>query len=292
MKRIQIIITLVIIVAFAIIALQKKHHTTNESPDHKTELANTEKVDSTDIKKFWHLYNYATDFRIDGLNKQAAKWYEKALKINPLHQDGLYYLGSVYFKMKQYDKARECWNKLKIINPGSSRAFSQLGNLYGCYTNAAWFDAAKASDFYEKANNLNKEETGPLLNLSKIALLSGNLKQSNTYLTEVLKTNDNSPSAFFLQGYFNWRKGNIKAASQQIRHARNAVRNTKYAHLEGATKNGNSPLAQENFECDPVSEFIADILAQGFKVNDEITNIIYQQFDQKLNNILKRQQSS
>ncbi|MCX7697030.1 MAG: tetratricopeptide repeat protein, partial [Bacteroidales bacterium] len=64
---------------------------------------------------------------------KAIEWYEKALSKDPNSHEILYNLGNAYYKNRQYDKAKEIFQKLldQTLDPSlKSKVYYNLGNTY------------------------------------------------------------------------------------------------------------------------------------------------------------------
>ncbi|NIV96528.1 tetratricopeptide repeat protein [candidate division KSB1 bacterium] len=151
--------------------------------------------------------------------EEAIAAYEKALELNSEHEDALYYLGGLYLEVGNLKKAKEAWIRLAEMNPNSARAHSQLGNLHLTLEQPEFFDIAKAEDEFKKALEMNKEETGPLLNLGQIALLKGKLTDAKHNFELVVGSNFKSVEAHFLNGYIVWKQGDVSRATASFREA-------------------------------------------------------------------------
>ena len=81
------------------------------------------------IRLFWDAYNSARSLRTRKEYEPAAREYERALEIDPQHEDSLYYLGSCLLEVGEYEKAVQVYERLVILNPRSNRGLSQLGLL-------------------------------------------------------------------------------------------------------------------------------------------------------------------
>ena len=82
-----------------------------------------------DIVRFWGLFNEATSLRMQGDYDSAARVYEEALTINPVHEDCLYYLGQSREEVAQYREAAGAFESLIAANPVSARGHLALGAL-------------------------------------------------------------------------------------------------------------------------------------------------------------------
>ena len=197
------------------------------------------------IRLFWQMYRQATRLRIQGEWAATVPAYQKALELDPGHEDSLYYLGNVLFELARYAEAAVHWRKLLEVNPASSRAHTQLGVLYSCGLPNAPFDLDRAEREFTQALELNKEESGPLLKLGEVALLKGELERAFDYLNAVSRSNSRSPMAHYLMGYIHWQRGDGQAAGQALHKAVELSRASKAsasASSEGDTRSGSGPL--------------------------------------------------
>jgi len=165
---------------------------------------------------FWKLYREATLMRVAHLTQRASDTYARALELNPHHEDVLYYYGSMRLDLGDFAGAARAWNTLVAINPSSARAHSELGLLYSCLDAAAPFQLDSAQTHLERAHEINREETGPLLRLGEVALLRGDLDGAKRNFQKVLVTHAGDASARFYAGYVEWKKGNTVVAQHEF----------------------------------------------------------------------------
>lgn len=176
--------------------------------------------------RFWQLYRDATNDRTAGRTAAAADGYAQALALNGAHEDALYYLGSMQLELGRFSAAESTWQRLLALNPSSSRAHASLGVLYSCPEATGRFDPVAAAAQFERALEINANQTGPLLGLAEIALMRGDPATASRHLDRVLSTNGSSVEAWFLKGYVAWSRGDVEQAStsfaEAVRHARAA----------------------------------------------------------------------
>ena len=122
------------------------------------------------VSTFWTYYNRATKYRLQDKPDSSIIAYQDALKLNPNHEDALYYIGIMYMKVDSFEQASETLEKLTKLNRQSERAFLQLGNLYFCVNHSNYFQPEKSKLYFERAYELNKETSNPNLRLGEIAL--------------------------------------------------------------------------------------------------------------------------
>lgn len=200
------------------------------------------------IRQFWKAYRGATDLRVRGEAELAARAYEEALGYDPNHEDALYYLGNTAFDSGQYAKAEQAWRQLVEVDPLSSRAHAQLGALYYSVAPGAPFDLARAHAELTRSMDLNREETGPLIQLGEVALLSGDMETATEFVGLSRQANPFSSGTRYLEGYLAWRSGDVVAA---VRHLTRAVElsqgkgpASESASNEGATSRGMRPMLE------------------------------------------------
>ncbi len=195
------------------------------------------------IKAFWEAYRKAQKFRVEGNWEEAAKYYEKSLKLDNNHEDARFNLGNMYLEMEQYEKAEACWLKIVETNPTSARAHMQLGRLYLSYDIPGTFDIAKAKEEFTETFKINKVITAPSMLLGHVALLQGDNDAAGEYFRSVMGSDIKNVEAYFLLGYVYWKNGETDKAREMFGKA---VRNTvpekaiKDVLSEGDTKGGKS----------------------------------------------------
>ena len=194
---------------FVCITLLKKWplQVNSENVERESTFVNKEK-----IRRFWEIYRQAGEDRIAGRLRKAAHGYRNALKLNEQHEDALYYLGNVSLELGEFKDAEKAWKDLVEINPNSTRAHFQLGDLYLAFRQNELFAIRSAESEYRLALEINKEETGPLLRLGQVALIKGNLSAANKFFYTVIGSNYKSVEAHFLKGYIAWKTGNLQDA--------------------------------------------------------------------------------
>ena len=214
------------------------------------------------IERFWQLYRAATDHRIRGTPDSAVGAYARALELNPEHEDGLYYMGSVLFELGEFANAEQTWKRLVEINPASARAHSRLGNLYLCYGEWELFDLRAAEAEFQRALEIYKEETGPLLRLGEIALIRGDMTKARYYFDAVTGSNYRSVEAHLLKGYLAWRTGAMADAEALFATAVQHSRPEEPAGGvpgEGDTKQGSRPMVSRQRHCPGLQALVADL---------------------------------
>jgi tetratricopeptide (TPR) repeat protein len=199
-----------------------------------------------DVIRFWELHRAATRSRIQGRAEEAAELYEAALALDSVHENTLYHLGSMRLQLGDLDGAASAWKRLVAVAPGSSRGHTQLGLLYSCLGQDREIDLARATTEFERALEINKEETGPLLRLAEVALLRDERDVAEDYLDALLRSNAKSVEAYFLKGYIQYSEGRHEEAATLFTAAVQAGRREMPAEPglgEGETRSGLPMLA-------------------------------------------------
>ena len=209
MKKIVFTVISLLIVIFITITLLKYRE-----PEVSFKSSDSKKTQSEreNIQRFWQIYRKATENRIAGKPEKAVLEYEQALNIDNQHEDAWYYLGNVYLELNKFEAAKQAWQHLIKINPNSSRAHFQLGDLYLTFNNRDIFNLDSAEQEFKKTLDINKEETAPTLRLGQIALIRNHLLNAKNLFEAVMKSNFKSVEAHFLNGYIAWKTGQSKKA--------------------------------------------------------------------------------
>ncbi len=211
MKRKEfIIVAIILLVAFAGITIFKKmgNDTVNISSNTPTK--------SDSLQRFWDYYKLATQYRLEEKTDSSINTYQQAIRLNPYHEDALYYVGTMYMKAGDFEKAQKSWEKLIELNQGSERACIQLGNLYFCMDHKNYFHPQKAKLYFERANELNKESLNPNLRLGEIALFQNRTGDAFAIFSKLLIMDQKNVEISFLNGYLYWKSGKEQDAIKDL----------------------------------------------------------------------------
>ena len=163
-------------------------------------------------RQFWETYRQASQKRATGDLEGAVALYQKALLLNPRHEDSLYYQGNCLFELHRYSEAVLSYQRLISLNPsGSSRGYMQLGLVYSDLDDDAPRDLDKASQFFRRTLQVDPD-SGVMLGLGEVALLQGRWQESKRSLEIVNTDNPMSMAAPYLLGYLAYQKGDKKEA--------------------------------------------------------------------------------
>jgi tetratricopeptide (TPR) repeat protein len=262
-NRFHIISFSVVVILYLSAAVWK--YSSSLKMEEAGEFSTVQSDEREQIMQFWEYYNQATAYRTDRNYELAAVQYENALNIQSDHEDALYYLGSMYLFQKKFEKTEQKWSELELLQPNSPRTHLQLGTLYFCFDDAnQLYDPELAVKKFETAWELNREETGAPLLISKILILNENFEEAAELLDTVIISNHMSFEAVFLRGYIDWLNGLGNRAMAGIRNSSNIYQNQYRSTLEGegATEAGARAMLSEDRFCDPFELKIRELLQE------------------------------
>lgn len=247
MKRLITIILLVIALLFILITFWK--HSGNSASDSAATVADSAQQQDS-LTTFWKYYRKATAERHAGQIKDALQNYQKALKLNPQHDNTLYYMGNTAMMNGNFRLADSCWAVLIRVNPESARAFNQLGGLYFCPAAGDFWNPEKARKYFLKASALNQVSPGTQNRLGEIALIQGKEQKAYDFFNQTVVSSPNSVQAQFLLSYIDWRHNRISAARSHFiatlhslpysvfsKHKKNVSNHDECAYIENRINN-------------------------------------------------------
>jgi tetratricopeptide (TPR) repeat protein len=173
------------------------------------------------VKAFWAKLHAASDARLRSGCAGAVALYEEALALDPRHEDALYYLGQCQREAGRPADARAAFERLAAVNPASARGHLALGALLASPDPAEPMDLAAAELHLRRAHEINGEETGPVVRLGEVLLVSGRPAEAREWLEAALRTNPKSVEAAFLAGLVAWGEGadDVARLARRIRDA-------------------------------------------------------------------------
>ena len=239
-------------------------------------------ADRERVELFWTTYRTATSHRIAGRTAAAAEAYARALELNERHEDALYYLGNMRFALGEFSEAERAWRRLAEVNPQSSRAHSRLGDLYSCLDKGAPADLGAARAAFERALEINQEETGPLLRLGQVALLVNDMATAHYYLDAVIGSNEESVEAHYLKGYLAWGSGENDLASTMLAAAVRYAQTTSPGDStprEGDTRAGSAPLTDARTTCQGMQAYVDELATSDVGASSPRVVRQYRRFD-------------
>lgn len=273
-----IFIAVILLIAFAGITIVKylRH------PDVSDSLTEVTKSDSK--QTFWTYYNRATEYRLQNKEDSSILAYQEALKLNPDHEDALYYIGNMYMKMDKFDRAQEKWEKLIELNPQSERAYNQLGNLYFCVKHTDYFHPEKAKTYFKRAADLNNLTLNPNLRLGEIALFQDRTNDAFVILNRLSVMDQKNAEIFFILGYLNWKSGKEQDAMKDLgRTFEEGITIILINEQGGDAISAKNTSGGKNLECDLILDWLTNNLTvpKKYDIKVEMPKV-YRKFDQYL----------
>lgn len=162
--------------------------------------------------------------RTAGEYEKAAHAYEDALRIDPRHEDSLYYLGHCRRERHDTAAARRAFSRLVEVNPASTRGHLALAALLAAPEGTQPLDLEGAEAHLRRAHEINREETGAMLRLGEVLIVQGRVQEARTWLEAAARTNPKSVEAAFLAGYLLWEAGDRRGAAAWLERAVRASR--------------------------------------------------------------------
>jgi tetratricopeptide (TPR) repeat protein len=150
------------------------------------------------LRKFWSAYQEGSEARTAGDYERAAEIFRSALAIDPRHEDSLFYLAVSLEETGRYSEAAEVLRRLNTVNPESARAWSQLGSLLARRVPGNQVDPERAAAAFRRAEEINKEHSGPFLSHGALALDLGDLAEARRQFE--IASSMSSPEGAFLAG--------------------------------------------------------------------------------------------
>ena len=220
-------------------------------------------TDRASVVQFWALMREAMSQRTAEQPAAALATYQRALGLDPRHGDALYYAGSMHLALGAYADAAATWRRLIAAEPSSARAHSQMGALFLCLDPGAPLQLDSADAHFRRAHEINKEETGPVLQLGESALVRGDAARARRQFETVLATHASSAPAHFYLGYLAHKRGDVAGAAREFALAQ---ANPVAAAVAGATNEGDTkggtPMRARLPHCDGLRQ-LAEERAPG-----------------------------
>lgn len=173
------------------------------------------------LTEFWRVQRAAMRaMRVEGDPETASELFTQALRLDPAHEDSIYYLGNCLVELEDLDGALEHFAELMRINPSSHRAFKRWGTLQAIIaTSPAEF--SRAEEALRRAVEINPEATGARMILAETSIVRGDMDAARRGLRWIQSTNPTSGDALFLLGYLAWEQGELTNARELLQSAAN-----------------------------------------------------------------------
>ena len=188
------------------------------------------------IQTFWDTYNKANSLRTQGKFDAAVPAYRDCLKLNPKHEESLYYLGTSLQEVGEYAEAAAVFRRMIELYPQSSRAYSQLGNTLSTLAPGAPVSFDEAHSAFLHSVGINREEAGPFL---RLGLLELNRGQWDAALKQFrIASGFTSPEGNFLAGYTQFLRKRDREAAEFFRKVLDALGRERKLSAHGVRSEG------------------------------------------------------
>lgn len=231
MRKSFLFLAVAAVFAFGLITISKRR-----APEKSEAAARMTNADKRLISAFWETYNKATALRLHGAFHEAALAYQECLRLNPAHEDSLYYLGSSLEELGDYAQAARTFGRLTVLNPSSGRAFSELGNSLSTLGPGSPADFGQARKAYYRCIQINREQAGPFLRLGLLDLNQGRYESALEDLR--IAAGFGSPEADFLLGYVFFLQGKYEQSLQPLRKVVNSYARDRKIAARGVLSEG------------------------------------------------------
>ena len=163
--------------------LAVKNHLNNNLQDAQNYY---QKVLALDPNHVSTLYNFGSIFEKLREYQKAKDYFEKVIKINPNYADAHYNLGNIFNNLGEYQKAKSCHEKVIELNPNYVNAHNNLGNIF-----RELGRKQKAKECFEKAIEINPNYVNAHNNLGNIFKGLGEKQKAKECFVKAIEINPN-----------------------------------------------------------------------------------------------------
>lgn len=174
-----------------------------------------ENAERARVRDFWGLSREANRLRLAGEYEAAIESFEAALAIDPEHADSLYYLGVSLEQTGSYGRAEQVYRRMIEVNPRSNRAIAQLASLLSLAAPGAQPNLAEARALLLRAVEINREHSGPYLELGRLDLAEGDPRRAIEHFTTAARFG--SAEGDLMVGVAHLLRGERSAAEARFR---------------------------------------------------------------------------
>lgn len=205
MKRSLLLIAASVLALFAIATALRRR-----GAEEDTTASSSERAER--IRRFWKVYHQGAEARTGGDYESASSFFRQALEIDPEHEDSLFYLAISLEESGRYVEAAEVLRRLTTVNPESGRGWSQLGSVLARRAPGNLPDPEAAATAFLRAEEINREHSGPFLSRGALALDLGSLSEAGRLFR--IASDMSSPEGAFLAGLVAFLEKNDDEAVQ------------------------------------------------------------------------------
>ncbi|MFH0790255.1 MAG: tetratricopeptide repeat protein [Candidatus Omnitrophota bacterium] len=148
----------------------------------------------------------------ENMTDMAIAEFQKAVSIQPRHEDSYLYLGSAYYNQKQFNKAIRAFKKVLEINPDNAGAYNWLGYIYK--QNNQFIPAI---DEYQKAIQLDPENAGFHYSLAVIYHDQKKYQEAIRELEEAIRLHPAYKDYYYLLSEYYRQQKDVKNARAALK---------------------------------------------------------------------------
>jgi tetratricopeptide (TPR) repeat protein len=163
--------------------LAVKNHLNNNLQDAQNYYQKALALDPNHVST---LYNLGSIFEKLREYQKAKDYFEKVIKINPNYADAHYNLGNIFNNLGEYQKAKSCHEKVIELNPNYVNAHNNLGNIF-----RELGRKQKAKECFEKAIEINPNYVNAHNNLGNIFKGLGENQKAKECFVKAIEINPN-----------------------------------------------------------------------------------------------------
>jgi Flp pilus assembly protein TadD len=178
-----------------------------------------------EVRLFWDLRRRVAHSIRDQKWGEAAELLEQMLELDPRHEDSLYERGNCLLELGRYEEAKASWEELLRVNPGATRAWTQIGGVHAIPDAGELFDLESACRILADAFQVNPEQSGALILWGEAAVARGDLKEAERILASAYRLNPQATSSLLLGAYVAWQRGDRRTAEELLRKAASSAAN-------------------------------------------------------------------
>jgi len=186
----------------------------NLTEDAKTKLKEVIEIDEDYVEAYKLLGRLMSTSTSEKDKKEAGKYLQKAVKIDPDNSDSYFLLALHYLQIGDKEKAKELLEKSIKIQPNDEDAYFFLGELLKEDEN---LESALA--LYSELLTLDPKNFVTLLTLASIEEKMLNYVKAEQYFKQLLKYYPNNSKAYEQYGNFLYRTKRVEEATKQYQNA-------------------------------------------------------------------------
>jgi tetratricopeptide (TPR) repeat protein len=171
------------------------------------------------VRLFWDLRRDVARSIRDQRWEEAAATLQRMLALDPRHEDSLYERGNCFFELGRYEEAMASWEELLRVNPGATRAWTQIGGLHAMPDAGELFDLERACVILADAFRVNPEQSGALILWGEAAVARGDLVEAERVLASAYRLNPQATSSILLAAYVAWKRDDRRTAQDLLQRA-------------------------------------------------------------------------